>query len=145
MSRYLNHNFTQRRRGFNFSFKSNTGCFFRPLVKSALRPPPSAQAENEKSALGGGRIFFWGGGQLFRRAENEKSALFPGKRAETGRKINLRPFSRKKGGFFIFRLGRGRRADFTEGPNVGISRFNLSPGGFQRSSKTTLIFGPDVH
>ena len=57
---------------------------------------------------------FFGGAdllKLFRRAENEISALFPGKRAETGRKINLRPFSRKKGGFFIFRLGGGRRAE----------------------------------
>ena len=71
--------------------------------------------------LGGSYFFFWGGGYffgvgsdfvlLFRRAENEISALFPGKRAETGRKINPRPFSRKKGGFFIFRLGGGRRAE----------------------------------
>ena len=63
--------------------------------------------------MGEGQFFlFLGGGgrflKLFLRAENEISALFPGKRAGTGRKINLRPFSRKKGGFFIFRLGGGR-------------------------------------
>ena len=50
-----------------------------PSVKSALRPTPSAQAENEKSAL------------------------FPGKRAEIYFPPRLRPFSGKKGGDFIFR------------------------------------------
>ena len=44
-----------------------------------IRPPPSAQAENEKSAL------------------------FPGKRAEIYFPPRLRPFSGKKGGDFIFR------------------------------------------
>ena len=47
----------------------------------------------------------------FLRAENQLSALFPGKRAERRRKIIFRPFSRKKGGKLIFRLVGGRRAE----------------------------------
>ena len=45
------------------------------------------------------------------RAENQFSAPFPGKRAETRRKIILRTFSRKKGGELIFRQGGGRKAE----------------------------------
>ena len=47
----------------------------------------------------------------FLRAENQLSALFPGKRAERRRKIIFRPFSRKKGGKLIFRLVGRRRAE----------------------------------
>ena len=51
----------------------------RPSVKSALRPPPTAQAENEKSAL------------------------FPGTGAEIYFPPCLRPFSGKTAGDFIVR------------------------------------------
>ena len=55
---------------------------------------------------------------LFRRAENEISALFPGKRAETGRKINLRPFSPEKGRIFHFPPGRWAEGGFYRRPSV---------------------------
>ena len=80
-----------------------------PRVKTALRPPPSAQAENEFSALFPGKraeIYFpppfrpfWilGNFRPFFVASDgsEISALFPGKRAEK----------------LIFCLGGGRKAE----------------------------------
>ena len=56
-------------------------------------------------------FLFLGGGPKIFRAEHQFSASFPGKRAETRRKIIVRPFSRKKGGKLIFRQGGGRKAE----------------------------------